>query len=227
MFIGHFGLSFAVKAAAPRLSLGALFLATQWPDILWSVLTLLGAERTDIDPRQRTNPFRFRFFPYSHGLPAVLGWAVLAMVATRRLASGTRRQRRRAGLLTGGLVASHWLLDLIVHRSDLPLWDNRWKVGFGLWNIPAAAALAEAGTLLAGMMIYLRTTVPRPTLAGRYGVPIFGALLLGFQMMVNAARPSSVRAGAASGLAGYAALAAAAEWLDRQRTEAPPPSIPM
>ena len=50
MFVGHFGLGFAAKQAAPRTSLGTLFLAAQFIDLLWPILLLLGLETVRIVP---------------------------------------------------------------------------------------------------------------------------------------------------------------------------------
>lgn len=84
------------------------------------------------------------------------------------------------GLVVGGAVFSHWVLDLLVHRPDLPLHDDALKVGLGLWNYPALAFLFEAGLIFSGMWLYFRATSP-VTAVGKYGLPVFGALLLATQ----------------------------------------------
>jgi hypothetical protein len=50
MFIGHFGVGFAAKSVAPKASLGALFLAAQFLDLLWPTFLLLGIEHVRVVP---------------------------------------------------------------------------------------------------------------------------------------------------------------------------------
>src|SRR6186997_681775 len=128
MFIGHFGVAFAAKRPAPRVSLGTLFLAAQFIDLLWPVLLLLGVERVRIAPGiTRVTPLDFEHYPISHSLLAVLGWAVLVGGAHFLL-----RRERRAALIVAALVLSHWVLDLLMHRPDLPLAPGATVlVGFG------------------------------------------------------------------------------------------------
>ena len=117
MFLGHFGIGFSAKAAAPKVSLGTLFLAAQFIDLLWPTLLLLGIERVNI----RTNgkqypPLDFVYYPYSHSLLAVMIWAVLFAAVYYAI-----RRSRIGAVVLGLAVISHWLLDLIVHYPDLPL----------------------------------------------------------------------------------------------------------
>ena len=61
MFLGHFGLAFGAKKAAPAVSLGTLFAACQFADLLWPTLLLLGYERVDIAAgRRRRDAARLR-----------------------------------------------------------------------------------------------------------------------------------------------------------------------
>lgn len=159
MFLGHFAAGFAGKAAAPRLSLGTLFLSAQFIDLLWPVLLLLGLERVAIDPgNTAVTPLDFVSYPISHSLLAVCGWGLLVGFAVFAI-----RRDRRAALVAGLLVVSHWLLDLVVHRPDLPLLpaDTSPKVGLGLWSSPTATVLIETLLFAAGLWLYLRTTRPR------------------------------------------------------------------
>src|SRR6186997_1593750 len=117
MFIGHFGVAFAAKRPAPRVSLGTLFLAAQFIDLLWPILLLLGVERVRIAPGITTvTPLDFEYYPISHSLAAVLGWAVLVGGASFLV-----RRETRGALIVAALVVSHWFLDLLMHRPDLPL----------------------------------------------------------------------------------------------------------
>src|SRR5512145_681024 len=117
MFLGHFALGFGAKVVARRVSLGALFLAAQFIDLLWPIFLLLGIERVRIEPGATVvTPLVFEHYPYSHSLLAVLGWAVLLGVLYLVL-----KRDRLGAVVMGALVLSHWLLDLMVHRPDLPL----------------------------------------------------------------------------------------------------------
>lgn len=155
MFLGHFGVALAIKPLQPRVSLGTLFLATQLPDLLWPTLLLLGVERVQIRPGlMAASPFDFIYYPFSHSLLAqlLLGLALGSVY-------GLIQHNWRGALLVGLLVPSHWLLDLVVHRPDLPLYLGASpKVGLGLWNnLPATLAL-EVGLLALGLWQYVRAT---------------------------------------------------------------------
>src|SRR5688572_12978797 len=131
MFIGHFALGMAAKKVEPSVSLGTLFLAAQFLDLLWPTLLLMDVEHVLIEPGISTvTPLAFTDYPISHSLLAVLGWS-LAFVAIYYLITNNKR----ASLLLGGLVLSHWILDAIVHIPDLPLYPGESpKIGLGLWN---------------------------------------------------------------------------------------------
>ncbi len=155
MFVGHFGVGFAGKAAAPRASLGTLFLAAQFVDLLWPTLLLLGLERVEIRPGiTRVTPLDFVSYPISHGLLAVAIWGLL-FAGVYQLA-----RRYPAGAVTMfAAVVSHWLLDLLTHRPDLPLspWSAT-KVGLGLWDSLPATLVVELAIFGGGLALYLRTT---------------------------------------------------------------------
>lgn len=78
MLIGHFGVGFGAKSAAPKVSLGTLFIAAQFIDLLWPTLLLLGVETVRIVPGATVvTPLLFEHYPISHSLIAVFGWAGL------------------------------------------------------------------------------------------------------------------------------------------------------
>ncbi len=109
------------------------------------------------------------------------------------------------------------MLDLVVHRPDLPLYDNTAKVGLGLWNYPAPAFLLEVAALFGGMFLYLRSTTATTGL-GRYGMPLFGVVMLAVQAVVFfGPPPPSDRAAALTALGSYFLFAVVAGWLERQR----------
>lgn len=155
MFIGHFGAGFGAKAAVPKTSLGTLFLASQFIDLLWPSLLLMGAERVRIAPGiTRVTPLDFEYYPISHSLLAVTGWAVLFALVYQLI---TRYPR--GAVVAGLLVMSHWFLDLIVHRPDLPLSPGSTiKVGLGLWSSLPGTLVVELLVFAVGVAIYLRQT---------------------------------------------------------------------
>ena len=166
MFLGHYGLALAAKRAAPRTSLGSTVFAAQWLDELWPILLLVGIERVRIAPGlMAANPLDFVHYPFSHSLAAAIVWGVLVAL----LHHAWRRDLRGATLV-GLLVVSHWLLDLPMHRPDLPLWPGDAPlVGLGLWNSLAATLAVELALFGAGLATYVRATRPRDAI-GRWGL---------------------------------------------------------
>lgn len=215
MFVGHYGPSFAIKATRPAIPLWLLFIAVQLLDVVWSVLVLLGIEKVRIVPGiTASNPLDLYYMPYTHSLVAAVLWSVAAGV----LYGAWRGFGNRSGAVWVGVaVFSHWVLDWIVHRPDLPLYDDTSKVGLGLWNYPAVALLLEALFLFGGMILYLRATRP-VNAVGRFGPPVFGIVMLAIQCYVFfGSPPASPAAAAITALVSYVGLAAVAGWLDRQR----------
>jgi hypothetical protein len=221
MFVGHYGVSFAGKKPAPRLSLGALFLAVQLLDILFALFVLLGIEKFRIVPGfTRFNPYDLYWMPYSHSLLAALIWSsattLVALVALRRLRS---RDRRTAAGVLGIAVFSHFLLDLPMHTPDLPIGLDAAspKIGLGLWNHPALALAAELLVLGAGAAIYLKATRAKNRSAATR-TAVFGAVLVALTVATPFFPvPPSDRAFALQALALYGVLAALAGWVDRGR----------
>jgi len=216
MFVGHYGVSFAAKRGDKTIPLWTLFLAVQLLDVFWGAFVLLGLEKARIVPGiTASNPLDLYYMPYTHSLVAAVLWSVGAYIAYRviRGFGGSHR----AALLVALAVLSHWVLDFIVHRPDLPLVDDAPKVGLGLWNYPAPAFLLEIVVLFGGMLLYLRST-SAVTRLGRFGMPVFGVVMVVVQAEVFfGAPPASDRAAAILALVSYGAFAAVAGWLDRRR----------
>jgi hypothetical protein len=213
MFIGHFGAGFAGKAIARQVSLGWLFVAAQFLDLLWPTLLLLGIERVRIAPGITTvTPLDFEHYPVSHSLAAVLGWAVLVGGVHLVL-----RRNPRNALVLAALVASHWLLDAIVHRPDLPLFPGSTTlVGLGAWSSLPLTIAIELPIFLAGAWLYARTTRPADR-AGRWGLAGLVAFLLAIQAgNLLGAPPPSVEAIAWAGQAQWL-LVLWAFWVDNHR----------
>lgn len=158
MFIGHFAAGLGAKAIQPKVSLGTLFIAAQFVDLLWPLLLQLGVERVHIDPgNTAVTPLDFAHYPISHSLVTTLGWGLLLGVIYRLFRSDTR-----GAIVVGLLVVSHWVLDLIVHRPDLPLYPgNSPLVGLGLWNSLPGTLIIEGLLFVGGIFLYLRTTIPK------------------------------------------------------------------
>ena len=152
MFIGHFAAGMAAKKIQPSISLGVLFVAAQFLDLLWPTLLLLGIEHVRISPGiSSVTPLDFFDYPVSHSLAIVLVWSLLFA----GVYYGVTRNRSGA-LLLGGLVLSHWVLDLIVHIPDLPLYPgDSPKVGFGLWDSMTLTVVVEGIVFVAGIMLYV------------------------------------------------------------------------
>ena len=215
MFVGHYGVSFAAKALRPSIPLWLLFLAVQLVDVFWAIFVILGVEKVRIVPGiTATNPLDLYYMPYTHSLAGAAAWSIAAAVLYR-LGRGS------SGWITAGVVGaavfSHWVLDLLVHRPDLPLYGNSVKVGLGLWNYPVTAFMLEAALLFGGMFYYMSRTRPLDGV-GRYGPVVFGLAMLVIQASVFfGPPPPSDQAVALMGLASYLMFAAIAYWLEKKR----------
>lgn len=175
MLIGHLGAALVARRIEPAVPLWVALLAAFWLDLIWPILLLAGVERVEVHPGDTafTN-LAFVHYPWTHGVIAVLGWSVLVAMLTRRFGLGPR-----AALMTGALVASHWVLDAIVHRPDLPLWNGGPLVGLGVWNSRGATFVLEGGLLLGAVWAHQRGF----RFTTRAGVIAFMALLLLFLAM--------------------------------------------
>ena len=219
MFIGHYGVALVAKKVDKNISLGLLFFATQFVDILFFVLILMGIERMSIVPGiTAANPLDFTYYPYSHSLTASLLWAGLfiAVLKIRPLKSDS--QNNRIALVIATTVLSHFFLDLIVHRPDLPLFGNdSYKLGLGLWNYVISSSLAEILILVAGLWLYFKST-KGITFGGKYGMIIFAVFLVMMQMAsLFMPPPPDIRGFAIFGLVYQLMMVGVVSWLDRKR----------
>lgn len=216
MFVGHYSVSFAVKAADKRIPLWVLFIAVQLVDVFWAIFILLGIEKVRIVPGiTASNPLDLYYMPYTHSLLASFAWFGIGVIAYKTLQF--KAASWRAGFLVGLAVFSHWILDLIVHRPDLPLYDDALKVGLGLWNLPVLAFLLETGLFFAGMYWYFRATKAISS-GGKYAMIIFGVIMLLIHANVFwGAPPSSSTMAAVMALFAYCAFAGVAYWLEKKR----------
>jgi hypothetical protein len=215
MFIGHLAIGFAAKRCAPRSTLGWLLVASEMMDLLFFCFFLLGWERMRIDPGNTAfTPLAFDYYPYSHGLVTTVLWAAsisfLYLAITRYLAGS---------ITTFVVIASHWFLDAVVHRPDLPLYPGGASLfGFGLWNSVLGTFLVEGVMVLVGTGLYLSMGNARDGI-GRYAAIFLIALIL--LLYAGAALgppPPSSMTVAISGLALAGVLPGWAAWVDRHRT---------
>lgn len=216
MFVGHYGPSFAAKALKKSIPLWVLFLAAQLVDVFWAIFVILGIEKVRIAPGITvTNPLDLYYMPYTHSLPAAIFWAAAAVIAYRLF---RKPDGWPAAGIVGAVVFSHWVLDLLVHRPDLPPYDDAFKVGLGLWNYPVPAFALEVAFLFGGMYLYLRATQPTNP-GGRCGMIIFGFVMLAIQALVFfGPPPPSDKAVAVIALVSYFVFAGVAYWLERKRS---------
>jgi len=177
MFIGHTAAALAGKRAATRTSLGVLLAAASFLDLLWPILLLARVEHVRIAPGNTAfTPLDFAWYPISHSLMGVLGWSLAAGVIYFAVT------RYRSGALTVGvLVFSHWVLDWLTHRPDLPLWPGGPRVGVGMWHSVPLTLMVEMLLFGVCVAIYLGTTRPRDGI-GRWAfwglIAIFSGIYL-------------------------------------------------
>lgn len=227
MFVGHYAVSFALKATQKKASLGLLFIGVQFVDLLFFSFTLFGIERFNlIENYTESTHFQLEFMPYSHSLVAVLIWSALIYFLLRLL---VKKEKGLGGKISVAFalaiaVISHWCLDLIVHTPDLPLFiDNTHFYGFGLWNNALLTYILEAILLVGGLYLYMKSTYHsgiNETAIARYGMPFFVVLLL-IVNFINIFGPLSLeettQSSAITALALYLAFSIIAFWLDKKR----------
>jgi hypothetical protein len=216
MFLGHFGVGFGAKRAARGVSLGTLFAACQLADLLWPTLVLFGIERFKIRPGITVvTPLDFVSYPYSHSLVALSAWGVLfgALYAL------INRSRVAAATTLVVVVVSHWVLDVLVHRPDMPVTvSGTMRLGFGLWNSVPGTLIAELSMFTAGVVLYARQTTARDRIGSVAFGSLVGFLLVVFFLNIFGPPPPSVGVVAWSAEAMWL-LVIWGYWVDRHRME--------
>lgn len=171
MFIGHFGLGLAAKKADTRPSIGTYFLAAQFLDLLWPIFLLFGLEKVKVDPGNTAlTPLDFVYYPISHSLLTAVFWGILFGLIYFFI-----KKNKKASIILGLLVLSHWVLDFIVHKPDLPLtpWTEI-KTGLGVWNSIGLTIFIEFIIFITGIYFYIKATQAKNK-KGKYG---FWSLIL-------------------------------------------------
>ena len=213
MLIGHFGVALAAKSLTPKTSLGTLFLSVQLVDFVWPIFLILGIEQIRIEPANTAlTSIEYQYFPYTHSLLGVVGWAMLIGMIYYVI----RRNRNSAYILALGTI-SHWVLDALVHRADLPLLPGyEVYVGIGLWNSLLGTVLVELSIFLMGLIIYVSSTVAiwRLGIYGFWG--LIAILLVSWIGSITGLPPSSEKMVAIIGLSQWIIIPWA-YWIDNHR----------
>lgn len=223
MFIGHFAVAFGLKRAAPEVKLGTAIAAACFLDLVWPLLVATGVEVVKIDPGNVTlTPLDFVSYPYSHSLLMSLIWAA-SFAGIYRWRGGSARGAGWLGLA----VASHWFLDLIAHRPDLPLAPGvDLRVGLGLWNSMAGTLVVEGSLFAAGLWLYLSVTRARDRI-GRWGLwGLVALLLVSYAASLFGPPPPNVNAIVIADILGTALSVAWAYWVERHRDVVPRYAVP-
>jgi hypothetical protein len=182
MFVGHYSVAFAAKSEKNKIPLWVLFIAVQFLDYIWATLVLLGIEKVRVIKGFTAGSMLDSYFhPYSHSLITAILWSCVAAVVCKPICRSLGfTYTKSASLIIGVAVFSHWILDLIAHPRDLAIYDNTWKVGFGLWNYRDPEFVLEIGLLGVGILLYLtRNAMPE---VRRIAVIAFGVALVVIQV---------------------------------------------
>jgi membrane-bound metal-dependent hydrolase YbcI (DUF457 family) len=213
MFIGHFGVGFGLKRFAPRVSLALLIAATVWADILWTIFLLIGWEHARISVGiTRWNALDLYDFPWSHSLLFLALWGIALAVIYR-----VYRADMAGAIAVWIGVVSHWVLDWLTHRPDMPLYPNGPKFGVSLWNSIPGTLVVEVPIYVIGVWLYATCTRARDRI-GRYA---FGGYVVALLLLYVADRfspePENMQGVAISGLVLIFVLVLWPWWFDRHR----------
>ncbi len=213
MFIGHFAVGLASKRAAPRANLGVLILAPVFLDAIWPIFLVAGIESVRIDPGNTAfTPLDLHDYPWSHSLAMAIVWSVVFGLVYHAVT-----RYRRGAVVLGVGVFSHWVLDFVTHRPDMPLYPGSGTyVGLGLWNSVVGTMVVEIAMFTAGAAIYATATRARD----RVGAVAYWAFVavLGALYLASAfgPPPPSVAALEIGAFVAYL-FVAWAWWIDRHR----------
>lgn len=212
MFVGHAAVALAARPLAPRVSLAAALAAAWWIDFVWPVFLLLGVEQVEIRPGDTAfTPLSFVSYPWTHSLLAVFFWSL-------GFAAVFWKSGRTQALILGGLVLSHWFLDAIVHRPDLPLWPGTSPlIGLGLWNSVPATLIVESVLFAAGIWIYVRAAPARDRIGTWAFWGLIALLVVSYLGAAFGPPPANVQTIVWANFAGGGLTIALAWWADRHR----------
>jgi membrane-bound metal-dependent hydrolase YbcI (DUF457 family) len=217
MFIGHYAVALAAKKAAPKVSLGTLFIAVQLVDMLWPLFLLLGWEHARIDPGNTpVTPLDFYDYPITHSLVGAILWSCALGVLFYLL-----RKEARSAVIVGAGVFSHWILDFLTHRPDLPLsFRGGPYFGLGLWYSVAATLVVELALFIIGTAIYFRMTSAKDRIGSIGFWSLVGFLVIMYLLSFFGPPPPSVTMLAIGGNALWL-FVFWAYWVDKHRIVKP------
>ncbi len=215
MFAGHIGVALAAARVEPRVNVGMFAAASLLLDLLLWLFILFGWESVAIpDDFPRTHQPEF-VFPYSHGLFASVLWSALAAAFVFLLPkSRVGEKKSRSALIVAVVVFSHWLLDALVHRAELPITGAAsHQLGLGLWNnMPVALVVEAALVLVGGLLFFPNCGVSR---SKKVALGVLSLLVLAFTVvgMTVAPPPPSATAMAGSSLGTIVLVCVLIGWL--------------
>jgi membrane-bound metal-dependent hydrolase YbcI (DUF457 family) len=214
MFIGHIAVGFASKRLAPEVSLGTLIGAPLLLDLIWPIFLLLGIETVRIEPgATQVTPLDLHDYPYTHSLVAALAWSVFAGGVHHAF-----KKDRTAALVIAGSVFSHWLLDFVTHRPDMPLYPGSTKyVGLGLWYSRFATIAVEVPMFLLAVYLYARITKAKDKTGRIAFIALVAFLLVVYFANIYGPPPPSATAIALSALLLWL-LVPWGRWIEKHRS---------
>ena len=213
MFIGHLAVGLGAKRVEPRVPLVVWVLAAFGLDVLWPLFVAVGLETVRIDPGNTAfTPMDFASYPWSHSLVMSVLWGVLAAALVNR-----RWPVARAGALVAAAVVSHWVLDFITHRADMPLWPGGLRVGLGLWNSVPGTLIVEGAFALIAIVMYVRALPARDAIGRWAFIGLLVFVGLAWASGPFSPPPPSVPAVIGATLALVPILAGLTIWIERHR----------
>jgi hypothetical protein len=216
MFAGHLGVGLAMGRAERRVNVGLFVAAALLLDLVLWLLVLLGRESVAI-PANFAGTHQAEFvFPYSHSLAASAVWSTLAAAGAWAICARLGAARVRVALIVAAATFSHWLLDVLVHRPELPLAGaTSPAMGLGLWNNMPTALVVEGAIVMLGLYLFLpRSGLPRTR---SVAIAVLSLIILVFTVVGStlAPPPPSAIAMAASSLVILVVVCALVAWLGR------------
>jgi hypothetical protein len=153
MFIGHYAVGLGAKKLIPELNLAWLIFACHLLDLIWPILVMFGLEHVVVEPGATVmTPLNFISYPYSHSLIMAVFYAVVYALFLKRY-----NLTNKSLWIIGAVVLSHWFLDYVTHRPDMPIFFNSFKFGLGLWNYKAVTVITETIMFSTGIILYLKS----------------------------------------------------------------------
>ena len=220
MFVGHLGIGLGLKNIDKRINLGWIFFASLFPDFLLGILVLFGLEKIIIPVNYADLHYLHFIYPYSHSVIAILIWTVLIFILANKYWPTVNGKRTKAAIIFSSAIFLHFIADLIVHVPDIPFLDSKSTLlGFGLWNHMSIALIFEISLVIAGIILYLKSTQGK-SFGSKYGIIILMIILSVFNVLGQtiAPAPTNTTGPAISLFAQPIIISGIAYWLDKKRS---------